>query len=237
MRAPAGPHPNPLPQAVEGEGRRPLLPLTLPGGGACQPVPPPSVLPGETSSQRISRLPLPSAGDSWGRREALELPAATPRSGLGLQAQTRTASEGGDRSTTVAALFAVDLIGLGGVALRSGAGPERDQWLAALAALLPAGTPLRRVPLHINEDRLLGGLDLAATLQAGRPVAQRGLLAEADGGVVLLAMAERLSTSTAASIAAVLDTRELIVERHGIGVRSASRLGVVALDEGLADDE
>ena len=139
--------------------------------------------------------------------------------------------------TITAALFAVDPVGLGGVALRSHAGPERDQWLATLAALLPAGTPFRRVPLHINDDRLLGGLDLAATLQAGRPVAQRGLLAEADGGVVLLAMAERLTASTTASIAAVLDTQEVAVERHGIGVRSASRLGVVALDEGLADDE
>ena len=68
-------------------------------------------------------------------------------------------------------------------------------------------------------------------------MAQRGLLAEADGGVVLLAMAERLSASTTASIAAVLDLQEVVVERHGVGVRSASRLGVVALDEGLADSE
>lgn len=136
-----------------------------------------------------------------------------------------------------AGLFAVDPVGLGGVALRSGAGPARERWLARLAALLPADAPRRRVPLHINDDRLLGGLDLSATLQAGRPVAQRGLLAEADGGVVLLAMAERLSASTAASIAAAIDTQELIAERHGIGMRSASRIGVVALDEGIADDE
>ncbi len=137
----------------------------------------------------------------------------------------------------VAALFAVDPIGLGGVVLRSGAGPGREQWLARLSELLPACTPWRRVPLHINDDRLLGGLDLSATLQAGRPVAQRGLLAEADGGVVLLAMAERLSASTAAHIASAIDTQELVAERHGIGARSASRIGVVALDEGLGDDE
>lgn len=137
----------------------------------------------------------------------------------------------------VAALFAVDPLGLGGVVLRSGAGPARDAWLARLADLLPAHTPWRRVPLHINDDRLLGGLDLSATLQAGRPVAQRGLLAEADGGIVLLAMAERLSASTAAHIANVIDTQELVAERHGIGARSPSRIGVVALDEGLADDE
>jgi magnesium chelatase subunit D len=143
----------------------------------------------------------------------------------------------GVSAALAAGLFAVDPAGLGGVALRSGAGAARDQWLALLNALLPASTPVRRVPLHINDDRLLGGLDLAATLQAGRPVAQRGLLAEADGGVVLLAMAERLSAATAASLAAVIDTQELVVERHGIGTRSASRIGVVALDEGIADDE
>ena len=45
-------------------------------------------------------------------------------------------------------------------------------------------------------DRLLGGLDLAATLRAGRPMPQRGLLAEADGGVLVLAMAERLAAGT-----------------------------------------
>ena len=136
-----------------------------------------------------------------------------------------------------AALFAVDPLGLGGVVLRAGSGPVRDGWLARLKALLPTDAPWRRVPLHINDDRLLGGLDLSATLQAGRPIAQRGLLAEADGGVVLLAMAERLSGSTAASLASVLDSRQLVVERHGVGVRSDSRLGVVALDEGLDADE
>jgi len=137
----------------------------------------------------------------------------------------------------VAALFAVDPVGLGGVSLRCAAGPQRDAWLALLARLLPPGTPVRRVPLHANDDRLLGGLDLPATLRAGKPVAQRGLLAEADGGIVLLAMAERVSASTAASIAAAMDAQELVAERHGIGTRSASRIGVVALDEGLAEDE
>ena len=136
-----------------------------------------------------------------------------------------------------AALLAVDPSGIGGVLLRSAGGPAREDWLAALAQLLPATPGLRRVPLHISDDRLLGGLDLAATLHAGRPVAQRGLLAQADGGVIVLAMAERLSAATAARIAAVLDQGELVTERHGVGTRSVSRLGVVALDEGQGADE
>ena len=148
-----------------------------------------------------------------------------------------TASSAAVSNELAAALFAVDPVGLGGVVLRSPAGAARDHWLANLKAMLPPDAPWRRVPLHINDDRLLGGLDLAATLQAGRPIAQRGLLAEADGGIVLLAMAERLAASTAASVASVLDTQELVVERHGVGARSASRLGVIALDEGDDADE
>ena len=138
---------------------------------------------------------------------------------------------------TVAALFAIDPAGLGGVAVRAHAGPVRDQWLAALRALRPAEAPWRRVPLHINDERLLGGLDLAATLQAGRPVAQRGLLSEADGGVVILAMAERVSAATAARLAAVLDTGEVSVARDGVALLNPSRFGVVALDESAHEDE
>jgi magnesium chelatase subunit D len=136
-----------------------------------------------------------------------------------------------------AALFAIDPAGLGGVVLRAGHGPRRDRWLALLAELLPAGTPLRRVPLHAGDDRLLGGLDLAATLQAGRPVAQRGLLAEADGGVVVLAMAERMSLAVAARMAAALDSGAIVLEREGITLRLPARIGVVALDEGIGDEE
>ncbi len=136
-----------------------------------------------------------------------------------------------------ASLFAVDPVGTGGVVLRALAGPARDGWLQCLNSLLPPGTPMRRVPLHINDERLLGGLDLAATLQAGRPIAQQGVLTLADGGIVLLAMAERLAPATAARLAAVLDTQEVALARDGLATRHATRFGVIALDEGLADDE
>jgi len=137
----------------------------------------------------------------------------------------------------VAAVFAVDPVGLGGVLVRSAAGTARDQWLQRLRDALPDGTPWRRIPLAIHEDRLLGGLDLSATLHAGRPVPLRGVLAEADGGIVLLAMAERTGAATAAHLGAVLDWHEVALERHGLGVRSPARIGVVALDEGGDDDD
>lgn len=140
-------------------------------------------------------------------------------------------------AATVAALLAVDATGLGGVALRSPPSAERDEWLSLLKQLLPLNAPLRRIPLNINDTALLGGLDLGATLHAGRPIAQQGVLAQADGGVVLLAMAERLSLGTAARLAAVLDTHEVAIERDSLTLRRPARLGMVALDEGMTDDE
>lgn len=123
-----------------------------------------------------------------------------------------------------AALLAVDPAGLGGVWLRAPAGPPRDAWLALLRGVLPEGTPLRRMPAHIGDDRLLGGLDLGATLQARRPVRRAGLLEEAAGGLLLLAMAERLPAATAGRIASAMD---------GPAGRAP---GLVALDEGEADE-
>jgi magnesium chelatase subunit D len=135
-----------------------------------------------------------------------------------------------------AALLAVDPTGLGGVALRALPGPVRDRWLGLLRELLPGCAPVRRAPLHVDAGRLLGGLDLATTLRAGRAVVHRGLLAEADGGVLLLAMAERQEPSIAAQITAVLDTGEVRLERDGLGRVLPTRFAVVALDEGLGDE-
>jgi magnesium chelatase subunit D len=134
-----------------------------------------------------------------------------------------------------ARLFAVDPIGTGGVLVRSRAGPVRERWLTMLRSAL-APSHMKHVPLHIADGRLLGGLDLNATLLAGKPVAEMGLLAEADGNVVVLAMAERLSSTTTAHVTSAIDARETIVERDGLSLRMSARFGVIALDEGLEDE-
>jgi magnesium chelatase subunit D len=93
------------------------------------------------------------------------------------------------------------------------------------------------VPIRIEDDRLLGGLDLTASLAAGRAIAQRGILAEANQGVVFLAMAERIDNATAARLAAVLDQGEVVIERDGLAMRLPAEIGVIALDEGLSPEE
>lgn len=137
------------------------------------------------------------------------------------------------RAMRVAGLAAADPHGCGGVVVRAGAGPVRDLWLETLRARLGPAAPLRRMPAGIPDDRLLGGLDLAATLAAGRSVAQAGLLAEADGGFLVVPMAERLTAATAARLASALDTGRVRTSRDG----SAARIGLILLDEGASEDE
>lgn len=148
-----------------------------------------------------------------------------------------TESSPWDEACLAALLLAVDPAGLGGIRLRAPAGPVRDGWLAILRSALPPGTPVVRIPASIGDERLLGGLDLTATLAAGRPVADRGLLAAADGGVAVLPMAERCPPGLGSRLATALDTGEVAVERDGFGMRLPARLAVVALDEGIGPDE
>jgi len=127
-----------------------------------------------------------------------------------------------------ALLLAVDPHGLGGIVVRAGAGPVRDRWLESLNQLTGPAAP-RRLPLGIVDERLVGGLDLTATLGEGRLVMQRGLLAEADGGIVIAAMAERMELRIAAIVSAALD--------QGVVQEAPARFGLVALDEGDTADE
>lgn len=145
-------------------------------------------------------------------------------------------SAAGDASLA-ASLVAVDPAGLGGACLRSPVQPARTQWLEMVRELLPHQAPMRRVPFNIDDGRLLGGLDLAATLKANRPVAERGVLAAANGGIVVIAMAERLSPHTAACLNAVLDGGEILMQREGVRIQDTAAVGVIALDEGMSEDE
>ncbi len=124
-----------------------------------------------------------------------------------------------------------------GIAIRTPPGPALDHWMAGVRANLPRGAPWRRLPAGTPEGRLLGGLDLAATLASGRLTATRGLLAEADRGVVVAASAERLDESTASHLCRALDTGVVRVERDGVAAVDEARIGVVALDDGREADE
>lgn len=106
------------------------------------------------------------------------------------------------------ALLAADLLAaaparLGGMWLR-GPSAERDAVLAFLAEEF-ADRPVRRLPVHIDEERLCGGIDVASSLSAGRRIEQAGLLQEVEGGLLVVPMAERLGGMVAGRIAQAMD--------------------------------
>ncbi|MFS0737731.1 magnesium chelatase subunit D [Sphingomonas sp. 1P06PA] len=122
-----------------------------------------------------------------------------------------------------ARLCALDF-GLGGLTLR-GDGTARDQVLAELDRALPAAAPRRRLPGHIDADRLAGGIDLAAALAGQGLRTTPGLLAEAAGGLIVAPMAERLDPAVAARVA------------HAIDAGGPDRFLTALLDDGIGDDE
>ena len=126
---------------------------------------------------------------------------------------------------------------IGGIWLKARAGGVRDRFLDMLRANLPAAMPWVRLPVGATAATLHGSVDLAASAQLGRPVAMRGLLAAADGGILVIPMAERLDPAAAALIAMALDQRG---HAHPLGRQQAAvqtRFHILAIDEAAEDEE
>lgn len=177
-------------------------------------------------------------------RDAAETSTATPIAAAGDKQQAPDGTQNvapwvavWQLALTAAAVLAVDPTRLSGVVIRSRAGPVRDAWLREFLAMLPSGAVVKRVPSNIADGRLLGGLELASTLASGRPVAERGVLADCDGGVAIFPMAERMTSYMAAKLASVIDSGVVVVERDGFQLRHETAFAAVLLDEGIEDDE
>lgn len=177
-------------------------------------------------------------------RDAAETSTATPIAAAGDKQQAPDGTQNvapwvavWQLALTAAAVLAVDPTRLSGVVIRSRAGPVRDAWLREFLAMLPSGAVVKRVPSNIADGRLLGGLELASTLASGRPVAERGVLADCDGGVAIFPMAERMTSYMAAKLASVIDSGVVVVERDGFQLRHETVFAAVLLDEGIEDDE
>lgn len=132
-------------------------------------------------------------------------------------------------------LLAVDPQGLGGALVCAAGSVEAERWLAPYRALVEPFGAWRRLPVSITDDRLVGGLDVAETLARGTRVLARGLLAEADGGTLLVARAADLPGRVVSHLAGALDTGAIAVERDGMSAVAPARVSVVAVVQG--DDE
>ena len=137
-----------------------------------------------------------------------------------------------NRARSAAALGVLAVAGhrIGGIVLRDSSSGAQ-QWIAALRARLPQNVKVLRLPSTATDDRIFGGLDLAATIATGIPVAERGVVADADGGVVVIPLIERMAVATQARLGAVMDTGIATVLRDGVRAEFDAEFTLIAIDE------
>ena len=122
---------------------------------------------------------------------------------------------------------------LGGVLMALPSGMGKRRLMKAFASLLEeleapgreAG--LVRIPLGVTDDRLLGGLSPDPAAAGARWRYRKGLLAQADGGVLQVDHLNLLPESSVRAIAAALDCGRVSVEREGVSASHRARFVVV----------
>ena len=133
-----------------------------------------------------------------------------------------------------ALLSAIDPTALKGAIVRGRSPMLCEQWLQIFVSMMPVDAPFKRMPSNISDERLLGGLDFAATLSRGSSVCERGVLAMANGGAVVLSAATTRAT-TFTHIARVIDEGAVRVERDGFSETHETAFASVIVE--CADDE
>jgi magnesium chelatase subunit D len=118
---------------------------------------------------------------------------------------------------------------LRGVVLSAGVGSGKSSLARGFAQLREpnAQHAFVELPLGADDEALLGGLDLEATLRSGKRAARPGLLARADQGVVYVDGLNLLADSAANILLSALENRQIRIEREGLSLATSTRFSLI----------
>lgn len=131
-----------------------------------------------------------------------------------------------ERAHDAVRLLAVDAR-LGGVAIGAAVGSGKSSLARASQRLFGTATPFIELPLGVDEEALLGGIDIEATLRSGRRTARTGLLGRADGGVLYADALNLLPDPVVNILLGALDTGFVQLERDGLSQQIACQFRLI----------
>ena len=116
---------------------------------------------------------------------------------------------------------------LGGVAIGAPVGSGKSSLARASMSLFGTAAGFIELPLGSDEEALLGGIDIEATLRTGIRAARRGLLARAHGGVLYADALNLLPDGVVNILLGALDAGTVQLEREGMSQQIACRFRII----------
>ncbi len=116
---------------------------------------------------------------------------------------------------------------LQGALIAGPAGTGKSRMARLARKLFPANSPFINVPLSCSLSQLVGGIDIERSRQAGKLIAQPGLLARAHGGVLYIDEINLLPNELSTVIMQALTQGEVQLEREGLSYTYPARFSII----------